>query len=100
MIVIYYLDENGKPAGNNFEDKNFGLAMVHIRTLREQGFKHVVMSNEPSDMVGQVGVSAVEDGKTPQGEVYDWSKAGRAGRVRNPDRPIYNDGELVRPKDQ
>jgi hypothetical protein len=33
-------------------------------------------------MVGPVGVSAVEDGKTPDGVDYQWSKAGRAGASR------------------
>ena len=33
-------------------------------------------------MVGPVGVSAVEDGKTPDGVDYQWSKAGRAGPSR------------------
>ena len=33
-------------------------------------------------MVGLVGVSAVEDGKTPDGFDYQWSKAGRAGASR------------------
>ena len=33
-------------------------------------------------MVGPIGVSAVEDGKTPDGHDYEWSKAGRAGKSR------------------
>ncbi|MDH1676282.1 hypothetical protein ABE607_02020 [Comamonas aquatica] len=28
------------------------------------------------------GRAAVENGRTPDGEPYDWSKAGRAGAVR------------------
>jgi hypothetical protein len=32
--------------------------------------------------VGQVGVAAVENGVTPDGHPYDWSKAERAGASR------------------
>ena len=36
----------------------------------------------PRAMVGSMGVSAVENGRTPDGEIYEWSKAGRAGAAR------------------
>lgn len=66
-----------------FTDKELSLALTECERLRQcEGVSHVTLSSEMSDMVGKVGVSAVVDGKTPDGQVYDWSKAGRAGQVR------------------
>jgi len=96
MIVIFYLDSEDNPCKEKYFDNEFVAAMRAIEKLRATGMTHVVMSNEPTNMVGKPGVSAVEDGKTPDGEKYEWSKAGRAGRVRDPNRTIYNDGEIVR----
>jgi hypothetical protein len=42
------------------------------------------VAEDPSH-VGKPGVDAVVDGKTPDGQDYDWSKAGRAGKPRKHD---------------
>ena len=49
---------------------------------RRAGCPHVTISTELASHVGKPGVAAVEAGRTPDGEVYEWSKAGRAGKVR------------------
>ena len=95
-IIVYYLEDDGSPRAPRYEDHDWSKAMAEVTRLRNAGRQHVTMSNEPSNMVGKPGVASVEDGKTPDGEKYEWSKAHRAGRVRDPDRPIYNDGELVK----
>lgn len=98
MIVIFHLDLEGQPQAEKYFDNEFSIAMKAVESLRKLGHTHVTMSNEPSNMVGKMGVTAVENGKTPDGEVYEWSKAGRAGAVRrgHENKPVFNDGELVR----
>jgi hypothetical protein len=92
MIVIYYIPTNGgcvlleQASLEVFQDAEFGDAMKFMEARRREGARFVTMSNEPADMVGGFGVSSVVDGKLPNGEVYDWSKAGRAGKVRASDR--------------
>lgn len=66
-----------------YTDAQMGEALQHCQRLRGNPLHaHVVISSELRDMVGPVGVAAVEEGRTPDGEVYDWSKAGRAGASR------------------
>ncbi|MEG0919853.1 MAG: hypothetical protein RSD57_10365 [Comamonas sp.] len=89
-IVVYYL-HNAQPEGEahwqpqclSYTDQQMGEALAQCQTLRtDPRNAHVVISSELRDMVGKVGVAAVEDGLTPDGGVYDWSKAGRAGASR------------------
>nr|WP_315428714.1 hypothetical protein [uncultured Albidiferax sp.] len=46
------------------------------------------MVSENLQHVGKQGVDSVVGGKTPDGQAYDWSKAGRAGMPRRNDRVI------------
>lgn len=90
-IVVFYL-HNTEPEGQPplwqpecqaYTDKEMGNALAACQTLRaDPRNAHVCISSELREMVGTMGVSAVENGRTPDGEVYDWSKAGRAGAVR------------------
>ena len=60
-----------------------GEALAQCQRLRgDPRNMHVVISSELRDMVGLAGVAAVEAGHTPDGQAYDWSKAGRAGASR------------------
>lgn len=90
-IVVYYLlntaAEDAVPAWQPqclpYSDAQMSEALQQCQRLRNNPrHAHVTMSSELRDMVGPVGVAAVEDGRTPDGEVYDWSKAGRAGASR------------------
>lgn len=92
-IVVFYLRNNVEDAEAEqpdwqpqclaYSDKQMSEALAQCQRLRaDPRHAHVVMSSELRDMVGQVGVAAVEDGRTPDGELYDWSKAGRAGLSR------------------
>ena len=90
-IVVFYLrnlsSQGQEPAWQSlcqsFTDAQMGEALKLCQTLRvDASNAHVVISSELRDMVGQVGVAAVENGQTPDGEAYDWSKAGRAGASR------------------
>lgn len=90
-IAVFYL-RNSEPEGQTpawqsqcqaFSDAQMGEALALCQLLRKDpNNAHVVISSELRDMVGRIGVAAVEDGKTPDGFDYEWSKAGRAGASR------------------
>lgn len=90
-IIVFHL-HNTAPEGQTpaweprcqaFSDSEMGQALAQCQTLRSNPLNaHVCISSELRDMVGIMGVAAVENGRTPDGEIYDWSKAGRAGAVR------------------
>lgn len=90
-IVVYYLHntqvEGAEPAWQPlclpFTDAQMGEALKQCQLLRGDARNaHVTISSELRDMVGPIGVAAVENGQTPDGHAYDWSKAGRAGASR------------------
>lgn len=83
-IIVYWarpdaIDGNLVPHGETFTEGQFPEAMKFVETLRRQGASHVSFSSEPSGLVGKPGVDAIEDGKTPDGHRYEWSKSHRAG---------------------
>ena len=90
-IVVFHL-HNAEPEGQTpvwqprcqaYSDSEMSHALADCQTLRADARNsHVCIASELRDMVGVMGVSAVENGRTPDGEVYEWSKAGRAGAVR------------------
>ena len=84
-IVVFYLRADGTPAKYDYADKDFGLAMKEMESLRSQGMTHVCMSSQLEGQVGKPGVASIVDGKTPDGHDYDWTKQGRAGRMRAAD---------------
>lgn len=85
-IVVYWLQARegapAEPGCQAFGSADLLQALACAEDRRRQGHRHVCISTELEDQVGQAGVSAVEAGKTPDGEAYDWSKAGRAGKAR------------------
>jgi hypothetical protein len=84
-IVVYWLEGEGEaaaPVCEFFGSAELTPALACAEDRRRQGHRHVSISTELDESVGRPGVSAVEGGRTPDGEVYEWSKAGRAGKVR------------------
>lgn len=84
-IVVYWLEGGGdaaEPVCRFFASNELTQALAWAEDRRRVGHRHVSISTELEDHVGRPGVSAVEGGKTPDGEAYEWSKAGRAGKVR------------------
>lgn len=74
--VIYYT-ENGVCKSTSLNELNLAIAEAELlRKRRRDGadIRHVTMSAEYDDMVGQIGVTAVENGKTPDGQDYTWKK--------------------------
>jgi len=86
-IVVYWLEaqdegEAPQPVCRAFGSKDLTQALAWAEDRRRQGHRHVSISTELDDHVGQPGVAAVEGGRTPDGHAYEWSKAGRAGKAR------------------
>ena len=85
-IVVYWLeiqeDGDAEPGCQAFSSQQLTQALACAEERRKLGHRHVCISTELEEHVGRAGVAAVEAGKTPDGEPYEWSKAGRAGKPR------------------
>lgn len=84
-IVVYWLDGEGAEAAADcahFSGRELNEALACAEARRRAGHRHVCISTELDEQVGAAGVAAVEGGRTPDGEAYEWSKAGRAGKPR------------------
>lgn len=90
-IVVFYMHNDSaegqapswQPQCLHYDDWQMGEALKQCQVLRaDPRNAHVTISSELRDMIGAPGVNAVEDGKTPDGHAYEWSKAGRAGASR------------------
>lgn len=84
MIVVYGLkvgniSDKVEVICRVFNEKELTEALEYCQELRDQRCINVVLSSEPSGMVGGFGVDSVEDGKTPDGQEYEWSKQHRGG---------------------
>jgi len=80
-IVVFYLSA-GLPQCVRFKDTQMTEALAQCQLFRNMGHDHVTMSSQLEGNVGQMGVDSVQDGKTPDGHEYTWSKAHRAGASR------------------
>ncbi len=90
-IVVYWLSHTGAEPAPHFQafgDGELSKALALTAELNRQApaVSHVTSCGQPIDLVGKLGVDSIVDGKTPDGHNYDWSKAGRAGRVRAADQ--------------
>jgi hypothetical protein len=84
-IVVYWLEGDGEaalPVCEFFRSTELTQALACAEDRRRQGHHHVSISTALEENIGRPGVAAVEGGRTPDGEAYEWSKAGRAGKVR------------------
>ena len=88
MFKIYWTDANQEVHGQ--ETPDLVQALQITKEMRDAGNSFVTMVSENPQNVGKPGVDTIVDGKTPDGEDYDWSKAGRAGRPRKNDKVITN----------
>lgn len=85
MFKIYWTDTDGRPCAH--DEAQLTRALQIAKDQRDAGHSFVTMVAEDPQQVGKPGVDAVENGKTPDGEAYEWSKAGRAGKPRKHDKP-------------
>lgn len=79
-FMVYWTRTNG--ISGSMKLYELTAAINYAELHRRQGMRFVTMCSENPDQVGKPGVDSVEDGKTPDGEDYTWSKAHRAGGTR------------------
>ena len=84
-IIVFWLRTDGTAGHADVTEKGLTFALSYAENQRKLGARHVTISTENSDSVGKPGVDTLVDGKTPDGHDYEWSKAGRAGKVRKRD---------------
>ena len=85
MFKIYWTRADGVPQSE--DEELLTDALRTVKEKRDAGHAFVTMVAEDPNQVGKPGVDAVAEGKTPDGHVYDWSKADRAGKPRRHDKP-------------
>ena len=86
MFKIYWTDANAQACSQ--DEALLTRALDIVKARRDAGHSFVTMVAEDPSHVGKPGVDAVVDGKTPDGQDYDWSKAGRAGKPRKHDKVV------------
>lgn len=86
MFKVYWTTPDGAPQSQ--DEDGLTQALQLVKEKRDAGFAFVTMVAEDPNHVGKPGVDAVVDGKTPDGQTYDWSKAGRAGKPRRHDKVV------------
>ena len=88
MFKIYWTTSNQDACSQ--DEASLTTALALVKEKRGEGYSFVTMVAEDPNHVGKPGVDAVVDGKTPDGHIYDWSKAGRAGTPRRKDKLVTN----------
>lgn len=78
-IVVFWLEAPGAASHRAFGAGQLADALRFTEALRSAGKRHVTISSELGDSVGKPGVDAVEDGRLPDGEAYDFHKRHRGG---------------------
>ena len=84
-IAVFWIDntfEPSQPKVETFLSSELGPALKFAEDQRKIGFPHVTISTELEDNIGKPGVNSVEDGKTPDGHDYEWSKKQRGDGPR------------------
>lgn len=88
MFKIYWTAADNQPCSK--DEPQLTRALEIVKAMRDAGYSFVTMVAEDPQHVGKPGVDAVVDGKTPDGEDYEWSKTGRAGKPRRNDKIVVN----------
>lgn len=86
-IVVFWLeqapDSGLTPVCQGFNSRALTQALNFANGLRAQGYSHVTLSSELEDCVSLAGVTSVENGLTPDGQPYDWSKQHRGQNFKS-----------------
>ena len=88
MFKIYWTSANHEACSQ--DEALLTKALELVKEKRNAGHSFVTMVAEDPNQVGKPGVDAVVNGKTPDGQAYEWSKAGRAGTPRRHDKLVTN----------
>lgn len=84
-IMNEHLQEVPFPHVRMFADTELSEALRFAEACRKSGFTHVSICTELANSVGKPGVSSVENGKTPDGHDYEWTKKQRGARPASKD---------------
>lgn len=86
MFKIYWTSADNTACSQ--DEAQLTQALDIVKARRDAGYTFVTMVAEDPQHIGKPGVDAVVDGKTPDGQDYEWSKAGRAGKSRKNDKVL------------
>lgn len=78
MYKIYWTNPDSNDA-YSADFKDLTKALKECEMLRQEGRTFVTMVSENPNHVGKPGAVGVEDGRMPDGTLYDWSKKDRVG---------------------
>ena len=70
MYVVYWMGLDDDPYMKKYSELTEALRAS--KELRDMGRRFVTMVSEDPNCVSKAGVDSVENGKTPDGHVYDW----------------------------
>lgn len=87
MYMVFWVeikDQQMATKSRLFPTSEFNKVLNFMGALRkrqrdDQTVAFVSMSSEHPDCIGSPGVDSVEDGKTPDGHDYEWTKQHRGG---------------------
>jgi hypothetical protein len=82
-IVVYWMEQSDTPSHREFDDADLLAALKLSEHLRAAGKRHVTISSELTGSVGKPGVDAVEGGRLPDGDPYEFNKRHRGGGPRS-----------------
>ena len=83
-FTIYWMYKGLVPNALQFTDMTKALAWMEDLRKRAKidQISAITLCSEMEDNVGLMGVDTVVDGRTPDGQTYDWNKNSRIGRVK------------------
>ena len=82
-IMVFWMEDADQSRHRAFGDAQLAEALAFMETLRASGKHHVTISSELHHSVGKSGVDAVEDGRLPGGDAYEFNKRHRGGGPRS-----------------
>jgi len=77
------MEQAGTPSHREFGDAALVAALKLSEQLRAAGKRHVTISSELASAVGKPGVDAVEGGRLPGGDAYEFNKRHRGSGPRS-----------------
>ena len=82
-IVVFWLEAAEAAAHRAFGDSELADALKFTEILRASAKRHVTISSELGGSIGKPGVDAVEGGRLPGGDAYEFNKRHRGGGPRS-----------------
>lgn len=87
--MVYWMEDCGSHLGAShprfkfFKPSEMTEALNFMNDLRKlEGVEFVTFVCQDCNSVGKAGVDSIENGMTPTGHKYEWSKQRRAGAIK------------------